>query len=107
MTEPTVMDMVLAELKSIRESIHSLRDDVNGKFATLSSQVAGHEQWIESHERWANEQIAYTRDNRTKLETHDAALSEMKGGCGRSSSSGWRRARRWIAVEAYAHWPKR
>jgi hypothetical protein len=46
-TEPTVMDMVLAELKSIRESIHSLRDDVNGKFAGLSSQVAGHEQWID------------------------------------------------------------
>jgi hypothetical protein len=101
------MDMVLAELKSIRESIHSLRDDVNGKFATLSSQVAGHEQWIESHERWANEQIAYTRDNRAKLETHDAALSEMKGGM-RAFKLVWMAAGAALAaVEAYAHWPKR
>jgi hypothetical protein len=88
-TEPTVMDMVLAELKSIRESIHSLRDDVNGKFAGLSSQVAGHEQWIESHERWAAEQITYTRENRMKLEVHDGAINEALGAL---------RAIRWIGA---------
>jgi hypothetical protein len=89
MTEPTVMDMVLAELKSIRESIHSLRDEVNGKWGVLSGLVQRHEQWIESHERWANEQIAYTRDNRTKLEAHDGALSEITGAL---------RAVRWIGA---------
>lgn len=106
MTEPTVMDMVLAELKSIRESIHSLRDDVNGKFGALSGLVSKHEQWIESHEKWAAEQISYTRDNRAKLETHDTALSEIKGAL---------RAVRWIGgaiggaigiAEFLLHWRK-
>jgi hypothetical protein len=88
-TEPTVMDMVLSELKLIRQSIHDLRDEMQGKWGLLSGMVERHEQWIESHERWAADQVAFTKENRAKLEVHDGALNEMLGAL---------RAVRWIGA---------
>jgi hypothetical protein len=84
--EPTVMDMVLSELRAIRDSIHELRDSMN-------SQIGAHATQLATLNEWRDAQDAFTQENRRAIEEHKLALREAHGAV---------RALRWIGALAIA-----
>jgi len=94
--DPSIMELVLSELKQIRESLHELRLEINDKLGVHTTELAKLTQWRELHETAFREQSGLIQGNQ-------ALISEIRGGL---------RAIRWIgalvgaafaALEAWLH----
>lgn len=86
--DPSMMELVLSELKQIRQSISDLREEVHSKFGSHATQLATIEEWISGHEKWAAEQVGIAKTSQARITDLEESRNQQKGATA---------AFRWIA----------